>query len=94
MSHPDTDIAIVGYGPVGALTALLLAKAGLRVTILERSRDPVVLPRAVGIDGESLRAFQRIGLGDTVAAILPPPREKDEVTFTASTRKCCVPDPG
>jgi 3-(3-hydroxy-phenyl)propionate hydroxylase len=84
---PDVDVAIVGFGPVGAFSALLLAEAGLRVAILERSREPVVLPRAVGLDGESLRAFQRIGLGDAVAGILQPPRERDEVCFTDSRRR-------
>jgi len=83
----DVDVAIVGFGPVGALAALLLAEEGLRVAILERSREPVVLPRAVGIDGESLRAFQRIGLGDEVSSILQPPREKDVVCFTNSRRE-------
>ena len=87
MPQRDYDVAVVGFGPVGAFSALLLADAGLRVAILERSRDPVVLPRAVGLDGESLRAFQRIGLGDTVAAILQPPRERDLVCFTNSRRE-------
>jgi 2-polyprenyl-6-methoxyphenol hydroxylase-like FAD-dependent oxidoreductase len=84
---PEVDVAIVGCGPVGAFSALLLAEAGLRVAILERCREPVVLPRAVGLDGESLRAFQRIGLGDAVDAILQPPREKDEVCFTDSRQR-------
>jgi 3-(3-hydroxy-phenyl)propionate hydroxylase len=87
MAELDVDVAIVGFGPVGAFAGLLLAEAGLRVAILERSRDPVELPRAVGLDGESVRAFQRIGLGDAVAAILQPPREKDEVCFTDSRRR-------
>ncbi len=87
MAEPDFDVAIVGYGPVGAFAALLLAEAGLRVAILERCREPVVLPRAVGLDGESLRAFQRIGLGDAVDAILQPRRERDEVCFTDSRRQ-------
>jgi 3-(3-hydroxy-phenyl)propionate hydroxylase len=80
------DVAIVGMGPVGALTALGLAEAGLRVLILERATAPVELPRAVALDGESVRAFQRIGLGDRVNAILQPPRERDEVCFTDSRR--------
>jgi 2-polyprenyl-6-methoxyphenol hydroxylase-like FAD-dependent oxidoreductase len=84
MSQERYDVAIVGYGPVGAFAALQLAEAGLRVAILERSREPVVLPRAVGLDGETLRAFQRLGLGDRVEAILQPPREVDEVCFTDS----------
>ncbi len=82
----DPDVAIVGLGPVGAFTGLLLADAGLRVVILERSREPVVLPRAVGLDGESVRAFQRIGLGDAVAELLQPPRDRDAVYFTDSKR--------
>jgi 3-(3-hydroxy-phenyl)propionate hydroxylase len=81
------DVAIVGYGPVGALTALQLADAGLRVVVLERSREPVVLPRAVGLDGESVRAFQRIGFGDEVAGLCQQPRETDEVVFTNSRRE-------
>ena len=81
------DAVVVGLGPVGALSALLLARSGLRVAVLERSAEPVVLPRAVGLDGESLRAFQRIGLGDAVHAILQPPRERDEVCFTDSKRQ-------
>ena len=53
---PDStnpDVAIVGYGPVGAALALQLAHAGLRVVVLERSREPVELPRAVALDGEA-----------------------------------------
>lgn len=87
MSAPRFDVAVVGYGPVGAFTALLLADAGLRVAIVERSRAIADLPRAVGLDGESVRAFQRIGYGDAVAAILQPPRERDAIHFTNSKRE-------
>jgi 3-(3-hydroxy-phenyl)propionate hydroxylase len=87
MSDRNYDVVIVGYGPVGALLALQLAHADLRVLILERSQEPVVLPRAVGLDGESVRAFQRLGFGEEVAAILQPPRERDEVAFTNSKRE-------
>ena len=87
MTNENYDVAIVGYGPVGALTALELADAGLRVVVLERSREPVVLPRAVGLDGESVRAFQRIGLGDEVAGLCQPPREKDDIVFANSRRE-------
>ena len=82
--QPEYDVAIVGYGPVGAFFALLLADAGLRVAVLERSTEPVVLPRAVGLDGESVRAFQRIGAGGPVASILQAPRDVDRVCFTDS----------
>ena len=87
MASADHDVAIVGFGPVGALTALELADAGLRVVVLERSREPVILPRAVGLDGESVRAFQRIGFGEEVAGLCQPPRERDDVVFTNSRRE-------
>ena len=60
MPETDFDVAIVGYGPVGAFSALLLAAAGLRVAILERSREPVILPRAVGLDGDNKAASKAL----------------------------------
>jgi tetracycline 7-halogenase / FADH2 O2-dependent halogenase len=40
VSHVDTDIAIVGSGFAGALTALCLRKRGQRVVLVERGRHP------------------------------------------------------
>ena len=78
------DVAIVGFGPVGAMTALSLASAGLRVLVLERSTEETDLPRAVGLDGESLRAFQRLGLGEEVSALCQPPRVPNQIGFANS----------
>ncbi len=85
-SMGEFDVAIVGYGPVGACCALQLADAGLRVLVLERSAELVELPRAIGLDGESMRGFQRLGLSKAVDGILQPRREKDEFCFTDSKR--------
>jgi 3-(3-hydroxy-phenyl)propionate hydroxylase len=41
----------------------------------------------VNIDGEILRAFQRLGHGETIAALTQPPRVRDEVAFTNSKRE-------
>jgi len=62
------DVAIVGCGPVGALLANLLGKAGLRVVILEKELELHPLPRAVHLDHEMLRLCQSVGLADTVLA--------------------------
>ncbi len=83
----DFDIAIVGFGPVGAMGAFLLADAGLRVVVVEREREVVELPRAVNLDGEIVRAFQRIGFGEEIAATRQQPRPVDEVAFTNSKRE-------
>ena len=87
MNGPEYDVAIVGFGPVGAMGAYLLADAGLRVVVVDREPDVVELPRAVNIDGEIIRAFQRLGLGEQAEALTQPPREKDEVAFTDSKRE-------
>jgi 3-(3-hydroxy-phenyl)propionate hydroxylase len=63
-----TDVAIVGYGPVGALLANLLGQAGLRVEVFERDPEIYDLPRAVHFDGEVMRIFQSVGLADRIAA--------------------------
>ena len=88
MTNPDCDydVSIVGYGPVAATSALFLARRGFRVSIHERSTVPLDLPRAVGLDGESVRAFQSIGLGDDIDALVQPYREGDALWFTDSKR--------
>jgi len=87
MNNESFDVAIVGYGPVGAMTALQLADAGLRVVILERGTEPFDIPRAVGLDSEAMRAFQRLGLAEDVQTVVQPPRPKEEFCFTDSKRQ-------
>ena len=66
---PDSafDVAIVGCGPVGALAANLLGRAGLSVVVLEREQDHYPLPRAVHLDHEMMRLFQSAGVIDRIA---------------------------
>ena len=42
MSHgaPIDDVTVVGAGPAGALAALVLARRGLRVRLVDRARFP------------------------------------------------------
>jgi 3-(3-hydroxy-phenyl)propionate hydroxylase len=58
------DVCIVGYGPVGATLANLLADAGLSVLVLEREAEIYRLPRAVHFDDEVMRVFQTLGLSE------------------------------
>lgn len=70
MSPLNVDVAIVGYGPVGAMLANLLGVAGLSVAIIERHTGPYTLPRATHIDGEAMRVLQAVGLAEEMAAKL------------------------
>ncbi len=66
--EPDTmfDVAILGYGPVGATLANLLGQAGLRVAVFEREASIYHAPRAGHFDAEVMRVFQGIGLADEI----------------------------
>jgi 2-polyprenyl-6-methoxyphenol hydroxylase-like FAD-dependent oxidoreductase len=66
------DVAIVGYGPVGAALATLLAQQGRRVVVLERWAEPYPLPRAVHFDHEAGRILQSCGIGEALAKISEP----------------------
>jgi 2-polyprenyl-6-methoxyphenol hydroxylase-like FAD-dependent oxidoreductase len=59
---PTADVAIVGYGPVGQLLAILLGERGWRVRVLERWSEPYPLPRAVHFDHEVARILQGAGV--------------------------------
>jgi 3-(3-hydroxy-phenyl)propionate hydroxylase len=64
---PDrVSVAIVGAGPVGVTAANLLGSYGVTTLIVDRERGVVDYPRAIGVDDESLRTFQAIGLVDDV----------------------------
>jgi pyruvate/2-oxoglutarate dehydrogenase complex dihydrolipoamide dehydrogenase (E3) component len=60
-------ILIVGGGPAGSSTAFFLAKAGFRVTVIERSNIP---PYGQGIDitGPAVEIVKKMGLLEEIKA--------------------------
>jgi 2-polyprenyl-6-methoxyphenol hydroxylase-like FAD-dependent oxidoreductase len=70
--RPVVDCVVVGGGPVGLLTAVLLGQAGLRVSVVERQPQRYPLPRACTIDHEALRIFQAAGLMADHAGLFEP----------------------
>jgi 2-polyprenyl-6-methoxyphenol hydroxylase-like FAD-dependent oxidoreductase len=71
-TRTDTEVVIVGYGPVGNVLAILLAQLGRSVLVLERWPEPYPLPRAVHMDHEVARIVQSCGLGEALRAISEP----------------------
>ncbi len=73
MNDSETfDVAIVGYGPVGAALAILLGQHGHRIVVLERYRAPYPLPRAVHFDHEVARILQSCGVAEKCSTIAEP----------------------
>ncbi|WP_375401651.1 FAD-dependent oxidoreductase [uncultured Amnibacterium sp.] len=68
----DADVLIVGAGPVGMTAALLLARRGSSVIVLEQHGGPSAEPKAISLDDESLRTYQSAGAVDRVLSIVVP----------------------
>ncbi|EHB59293.1 monooxygenase FAD-binding [Mycolicibacterium rhodesiae JS60] len=66
------DVAIVGYGPVGATAANHLGQMGLTVVVVERDPDIYFRARAISTDEEVVRIWQQVGLADQLNADMQP----------------------
>ncbi len=60
------DVVILGAGPVGLTIANYLGQSGVDVLVIEKLDQLIDYPRAIGIDDESLRVMQSVGLVDQV----------------------------
>ncbi|SHG64308.1 bifunctional 3-(3-hydroxy-phenyl)propionate/3-hydroxycinnamic acid hydroxylase [Geodermatophilus nigrescens] len=65
-------VVVVGAGPVGCTAALLLARRGIDVLLLERRPAPPAVPRAVHLDDEALRALADAGVAEEFLAVSRP----------------------
>lgn len=77
----DSDVTVVGYGPTGITAALTLAKAGVRVTVIERDSDIYARARAVTVNDWTMRIFQALGIDDRIEAVIEPQRALRWVTY-------------
>lgn len=91
-SHPDhlqadytADVVIIGAGPVGLAIANYLGQAGVQVLQIEKLEQLIDYPRAIGIDDESLRTVQAIGL---VEQVLPHTTPWHAMRFLTPKGRC------
>ncbi len=84
---PDVDVLVVGAGPVGLTLANVLGAQGVRTLVVEERDTLIDYPRGVGLDDESLRTFQSIGLVD---AVLPHTVPNQILRFFDANRRLLV----
>lgn len=69
-SKQNFDVIISGFGPVGSVLAIFLARKGHKVAIFERWTERYPLPRAVCIDHEMLRMLRTLNLDNKLNDII------------------------
>src|SRR5271166_6098469 len=78
MREERTEVLVVGAGPVGLLTAILLAEAGIEVKIIDREERTTARSYACALHARTLNLLQQLGLA---APILEHGRRVQTVAF-------------
>ncbi len=64
----EADVAVVGAGPSGATAALLLARAGRQVVLIDRARFPRDKACGEGLMPPGVEVLRRLGLYEAIIA--------------------------
>src|SRR4051812_4822771 len=68
MKTDRTEVLVVGAGPVGLLTAILLAEAGIKVEIIDREDRPAARSYACALHSPTIQLLDRLGLAEPLMA--------------------------
>ena len=58
----DTQVLIVGAGPVGLTLAVDLGKRGIRCTLIEQKEAPAFLPKMERCNARTMELYRRMGI--------------------------------
>ncbi len=64
----DTQVLVVGAGPVGLTLAVALGKRGVRCTIIEQKPAPAKLPKMERCNARTMEIYRRMGIVEKVRA--------------------------
>jgi 2-polyprenyl-6-methoxyphenol hydroxylase-like FAD-dependent oxidoreductase len=62
----DTQVLIVGAGPVGLTLALDLGRLGVRCTLIERNTSTIQLPKMERCNARTMEIYRRLGIAERV----------------------------
>lgn len=83
-STRETEVLVVGAGPVGLTLALDLGRRGVRTLLVERNRTSIQLPRMERCNARTMEVFRRLGIAGQVRAAGAPPDVPMDVFLTPS----------
>jgi len=66
LTQRDAQVLIAGAGPTGLVLALLLARQGVRVRIVDPVAQPGTTSRALAVQARTLEFYQQLGIADLV----------------------------
>lgn len=69
----NTDVLVVGAGPVGGVLALELARHGIASTLVDASPTPSRHPKMDYLNGRSMELLRQLGLSDEIRRRGVPP---------------------
>jgi 2-polyprenyl-6-methoxyphenol hydroxylase-like FAD-dependent oxidoreductase len=64
----DSEVLIVGAGPVGLTLAVDLGKRGVRCILIEQKARPALLPKMERINARTMEIYRRMGLAPQIRA--------------------------
>jgi FAD-dependent urate hydroxylase len=68
---PRTRALVIGAGPGGLATAIALQRVGIDVAVFERISELREAGAGLGVQGNAIRALQRLGVADHLLKICP-----------------------
>lgn len=78
MREAQTEVLVVGAGPVGLFTGLCLAEAGIEARVIDREERTAARSYACALHPQSLKALARLGLAD---ALIAQGRKVEKIAF-------------
>ncbi|NRA67467.1 MAG: FAD-binding protein [Pseudobacteriovorax sp.] len=72
MNVVDTDIMIIGAGPVGLMCALLAHISSVDAVVIDKSHGPLEVGRADALNARTLQLFEIVGLFDELYPLGKP----------------------
>src|SRR5215469_13969069 len=64
----DTQVLVVGGGPVGLTLAIDLGKRGIRTTLIEQKEAPAFLPKMERCNARTMEIYRRLGIAPKIRA--------------------------